>query len=104
MKKDLSVIILDIHGKEIKDNDGPISLAKMVIYCLTVMPVDERSEGHEKFKRYQIAQKIVANEKECELTHEEVTKIKELVGKIQTPAVVGFVYDYFEEKLTNVKK
>lgn len=49
---------------------------------------DEHTSGEDKFKRYQLAQKVYAGG-EVELTPEESSLIKQRIGKCYGPVVVG---------------
>jgi len=61
---------------------------------------DRKESGTDKFKRWQLASKILEAEK-IELTAEDVTLIKDRVGKVYGPISVGPIYNLLEGKPQN---
>ena len=60
---------------------------------------EEKVDGMEKIKRYQIATKIYKGK---DVSVEELGKIKPLIGKFFTALIVGQVDEIFEKGNTNV--
>ena len=87
------------------DNKKPIpialSLGEACADALLGMSDTDRTEsGTEKFVRWQLASKVI-NAEEIELTAEDVTLIKDRVGKWYGPMTVGPVYNLLEGKPQN---
>jgi hypothetical protein len=59
---------------------------------------DDKLSGKEKAERYILAVKIHTSPKEIDLTVEELAKIKELVGKVFAPLIVGQAWQMLEGK------
>jgi hypothetical protein len=90
MKITLNTILLDVYGKEISDpaDKIPLTVGKAAVAALCAGGPDEKITGAEKFKRWQLAQKI-AGVLEAELTVEEVALIKKVSGEVWGIVVVG---------------
>jgi len=97
-------VITNLDGKEMKYNtDGSeknLPVQQAIRLGLTASMEDDRAKGDDKFKNYQLASKIMGAKKDedLELTAEEVSLIKEKVGKFWGAEVVGFVYNLLEAK------
>lgn len=101
MKIDITTQILNLQGEPFKNGDNedsPLTLRDVCITSLSSVIPKEDLDGVEKFKRYQLAQKIYSAHKEVTLTAEDISKIKELVGKIYNIPVVGAVYLLLEKE------
>ncbi len=84
----------DLNGKPfILETGKPnATLSDICIYALTsLVQTDSNMNGQEKFKLYQLAEKI-KDKKTVSLTAEEVTQLKDRVGKVFPPSVVGAVW------------
>ena len=93
MKINFNQPIKNIQGEEIKD----LTLKTVSIEALLATFLDEQSLlGEEKTKRYVLATKIYANPEELDLTVEEISKIKQLIGKGYGPLVVGQAWKILE--------
>lgn len=85
--------ILDLHGKEIMDNDKATTLADVSVNALVMSYQDEATLGGDvKVKRFQLAEKIVGAKVAIELTADETVMLKGVVAKAYGPLVVGRVY------------
>lgn len=70
----------------------PLTLSDVCVNALeTPLDTDKQMSGQEKFKLDQIARKIY-NGKNIDLTVEEISTIKERVGKAYGPMIVGQVW------------
>ena len=95
MKINFNQPIKNIMGEEIKD----LTLKTVSVESLLATFDDERSLlGEEKAKRYVLATRIYANPEELDLTVEEISKIKQLIGKGYGPLVVGQAWEILEGK------
>lgn len=95
MKIDMSQTLLDLGGLPLRNNDEILTLGSVSIEALVLVQRDDRVNGGEKFKRYQIAQKIHGKDL-IDLTLDEIVLIKDLIGKAYGPAVVGPAFNLLE--------
>lgn len=92
---DMEQIILDFQGNQIKRLDKPFTLRDACQEALAASYQDEGNlSGPEKFNRFNLGLKLSAAQ--VNLTIEEMSKIKELVGKAFGSIVVGRVYNFLE--------
>jgi hypothetical protein len=104
MKRNFDTIVLDMAGVPFNDGDKstpelkiPLSMKSVAIAVLMGMhEADKNIGGEEKLKRYLLATKINAGG-EIELTAEEVTELKRLVGRGWPTPIVGPAYEFFEK-------
>jgi len=93
MKVQFGAVLKSITGEPLFEmaEDGKkedVTLKRAVINALmAILPDEKNIGGEEKLKRYLLAQKIQGGN--LEVTPEEVTMIKQLVGKVYGTAVVG---------------
>jgi len=92
----LNKVLKNFSGDPLKDaKEGDLTLAEACKNALLV--ADEKSTGKDKYESFKIATKLDnAKGGTIELTAEEITKIKEAVGKYMFPMVVGLVWDALE--------
>lgn len=97
MKIDFDITIENLYGQNVKDADTneDITLGKACVTALTIVLQDEKISGDEKFKRYMLATKIVEGG-EIIITTEEIVMLKDLIGKVYGPTIVGPVYMQLE--------
>ena len=70
----------------------PMTLGEAVVNALlTSTPDDQKLSGVEKYKLDALARKVYAA-KDVELSVEELATIKDRVGKVSTPILVGAVW------------
>ena len=95
---------LQAAGVEIKEDIAklftdfkPVTLKEVLTTTLTeITGVQKEMSGKDKFECYQLAQKL-AKGKEVDLKSEEITKIKEYIGKVyQNISIVGQAWDQLE--------
>jgi hypothetical protein len=107
MKIKLDQVLVDFEGKEIQDGKEKASLRKLLINALLTPAVEktpqglqqEVIEGKEKFERYELARKIKDAKDEIEYKSEDITTLKNCVGKLYNALIVGLVYDMLEGKV-----
>lgn len=98
MKIDFKKLINSVYGKPIKNDDKDLDLGFACTEALmNVTAADVKMEAVEKYKRYKLAERIALAD-ELDLSIEDVAKIKECVGKVYGPNVVGPVFDILEGK------
>lgn len=112
MKRDFSVVLKDYKGEVIqtdlkgKGEIKPVTLADISEQALLLGKVKERMGQEQvgadvKRKRNILAKKIyrsVQRKEPCDVSAEEITTIKELVGDIYLSDIVGAVCDELEEE------
>lgn len=98
MKIVFSQNLYNFQQVALKSPDGAIlTLGDICIEALLMTQANTQIDGKEKYKRYELA-KALDGATEADLSAEDVTLIKKLVGDIYTPLVVGLVYDALEGK------
>lgn len=97
MKRNFDAEIKDFDGNSLRDGENALTLKVVAVNSLMAIYPDERDiSGNEKLARYKIASKVHGGGM-VELTAEEVAKIKALIGKAYSPAVVGPAFEILEE-------
>jgi len=79
---------MGLDGKPINDGSKDVTLRTVATQALMASFQGEDVDGEEKFKRYQLAVRINA-EDSLTISPEQAAKLKLLIGKGFTPAVVG---------------
>ena len=112
MKYKMNAPLLDINGDIIKEalpmiegeeqKYAPITLGSLCVNAMLSNDPKEVIIGTVKANRWNLAMKI-HGQVDVELTAEEVTLIKDLIGKTHSTLVVGRVYDFLEAP-TSAKK
>ena len=94
MKINWNAVLVDMENKPLKaDADKDLTLAKVAINALSqVTQADANLTGEEKFKLGALAYKI-HNEPDAEYEVEEVSKVKERIGKLYAPSAVFQAYN-----------
>jgi len=87
----------DLEGNTLLDKEKPVTLKSVCVQALMAVDTKEEVNGEEKYKRYQLTQKIGEKE-EVDLSTEEISKIKQLIGKSFVTLVVGQSWDMLENK------
>lgn len=101
MKYDFAKTLTDLKNKEILEADATVSMAALCqTALLAVHEADRDLSGPEKFKRFKLANRLLA-ESVLEVTAEEVANMKELVGRQFPPLIVGRVYEFLENPIAN---
>jgi hypothetical protein len=89
---DFTQTILGIDGKailELPSGGPPLTLSEVAVTALVTMTADDqRMPGIEKFKLDVLARKVY-NNKSAELSAEEIATIKDRIGKVCSPPIVG---------------
>lgn len=92
----------EVDGIPVKDENGsfvleykPVILSGICINALLSVNQQANVSGEEKLKRYQLAIKVKNGK--GEVSAEEISLIKKLVGEVFSPLVVGQVWEMLEE-------
>jgi len=88
-------VVKTLDGQVMKDNDGTGNVVdatvKMAIVNAVLSPV-QKENGVDKVKKYELARKIYGND-EVDLNEGEIKLIKDRVGEVFPPIVVGQIYE-----------
>lgn len=98
MKKNFDVVLKNFDGKEIfeQTKEGQTALpVKAKDSIISALMASDQADGNEKFKRYQLAEKVHNDEQEY--TTEELSLIKTLVGKFMNQIAIGPIYRIIEQ-------
>lgn len=96
--------LVDLRNEplEIMDKDKKLVQATLCDVCseamLAVFDADAKEGGKVRYIRWQFAGKIINADGPLELSAEEIVTIKDRVGRMYGPAIVGPVYDLLEGK------
>jgi hypothetical protein len=94
-KIDLNAFILNAEGEQV----GDMTVRKAIIVAFQALhPDDESMSGDEKYGHFQIMQKV-AKAPTVALSLQEKSMIKERIGKVMTPVIVGRVWPILDESL-----
>lgn len=100
MKVDFSLTLKRMDGEPIpksKTDKAPTILQDVAVEALLSFDPQKPCKGKEKMDRWSIATKIYqANGNAVNLESEEIAKIKELVGDIYGPLIVGQAWNMLE--------
>lgn len=95
MKVNFGAVLEDFEGKKIVDNERPVTLGAISINSLFAMAKDDNTSGEEKLKRYDLGMRLKKGGV-VDVTAEEVTLLKNLIGKFYSVLVVGQAYKILE--------
>lgn len=99
MKVNIKRQILNIATGKTIDNDGdPLTLKDVMMNALMIGPEGEKQTGEDKYKLYELAEKVSKTKTELELTTDEISNIKKRIGAIYGVNVVGQAYNMLEGK------
>jgi hypothetical protein len=103
MRINLDEVIESLDGEPITINemvdgemiDEELTLGRVCLNSLFMMDQTERIDGIEKFKRYEMGLKVNLGGTQS-FTAEQISLIKELVGKMYGPLIVGRAWTLLE--------
>lgn len=101
MNVQLDQILNDLDNKPLKDGpEGlPLTLKKVCVGALLAASPRENPEGSEKYRRWELGHRL-SPVNSLELTAEEISTLKKLIGEAWTTAVVGPAWLALEGKST----
>ena len=90
---DFTQVLIGMDNKEIpntgSDPKKPLTIGDVTVQALeTLLDEDRKSTGAEKFHMDEIARKVYQNKKAV-LTAEQISMIKDRIGKVYGPLIVG---------------
>lgn len=98
MKINFNIELKDMDGKPIMETkDKPLLLDKVCVNAVLSEIPDEKTTGEQKLQRFQLAKKIYGAG-EIDVTAEEIVLLKDKIGKLYLPLVVGQVFEILEGK------
>ena len=88
MKVCLHSPLMNLENQPLMQDGAPLTLKKVCIFALVN---NDAGDGQTKFNRWTLAQKLQAfvSSDDIDLTPEEVSTLRECIGKIYLPMVVG---------------
>ena len=98
MKIDFGQELRTINGDPVPEGDAnskPATLRFVSVNAL-LNPASEQIAGEEKVKRFDLAMQIHKSNGSIELTVENVSLVKKLVGEQYTPLIVGQAWRMLE--------
>lgn len=98
MKVDFSQPVKTLQGENIKDPDGKDFTLQAVCTNALLAESEEKISGQEKCDRYALALAIHAAVEPYDLSAENISKLKDLVGKTYTTLVVGQAFQMLDPK------
>ena len=91
----VNVPLKTMGGQEMKENDGQGNAidvtVKTAIVNAVLSPV-QKELGTDKVKKYELAKRVFESD-EVDLNEDDIKIIKERVGEIFAPIVVGQIYE-----------
>lgn len=95
MKYQLATTLLNLDGSPIKSPSGEVVTCKTVCVACLVQAGDKATE--DKVAAFKLAVKLETAQNEVDLTAEEVTRLKRLVGESMPVVIVGRVHEILEQ-------
>lgn len=99
MKINVNQNLKAMNGETLMDNDGKgnavEAILKTAIVNALLSPVQQET-GIDKVKKYELAKRIYESD-EIDLKAEEITLIKNRIGELFSPIIVGQVFEMLEK-------
>lgn len=95
MKYQLTTQLANLDGSPIKGPSGETITFRTVCVACLVQAGDKT--GEDKFAAFKLAVKIETAKEYVELTAEEVTRLKRLIGESMPVMIVGRMYELLEQ-------
>jgi len=97
MKINFGAEMLDLEGKPLQEGGKALTLGSVCCTVLTMVTPDSQNEsGESKVKKFSLAMLAVTNQ-EQEITPEQFTELKGLIGKAYGPIVVARAWAILDE-------
>jgi hypothetical protein len=80
------------------DHESEVGQARKMIASALYKVQPRSQEGGEAYKQYRLAERIEQAEGEIELQAEEIAQIKDVIGRLYIPLIIGQLYDILEGK------
>lgn len=99
MKLDVTQVLKNMEGKTMKDSDGNgnaiDATIRMAIVNALLSPV-QKDTGVDKMKKWELAQRVFKQD-EVEVSIDDVKIIKDRIGELYPPLIVGQVWKILGE-------
>ena len=103
MKIDFDTILRDLRGEPIKDGTGDFTLGMASCTALLSSYQDEQGlDPKDKVRRYKLATKV-SDGGEVDLSVEEISDLKKLIGKAFPPLIVGRAYEILDPEPDRIR-
>lgn len=99
MNIDINSKILNLDNVPLKEGDKELTIADISLISLNANYDDEKNDYREKNNRFVLMKKIhdcMTSKKSLEITTEEASLLKNLIGKIWNPLIVGRAIEIIE--------
>lgn len=98
MKLNFAQLLINLDGVPFADGDCRVSLGDVCFKSLESAYTDEPTlSGAEKYARFELMARI-KGAADLDVSSEDITKLKHLIGKCYSVPVVGAAYDALEGK------
>lgn len=94
---DFTQVLKGFDDKPLQGSDGDITLQFICIDALLTDSKEDKQDGPEKLRRYELA-KTIHNGKEMDLKTEDIVLIKDKIVKTRPTLIVGITEDMLEGK------
>lgn len=94
MVVDFEKVLTTLNGDPITDGSKPINLRFVTVEALC-SEFEDKASGEEKLRRWKLVQRI-SDGGECELSAEDVSLIKTLIGRRWPVLISGQSWEYLE--------
>jgi len=112
MIRDVNQKIIGLKGEQMKDGNEGITLGSVIVNALLAAPPNDQTDGKTKALRYALAMRVndamgngtnvPADLGKVDFSIDDLTVIKEQVGKAYGALVVGRAYEMLEQKKLEV--
>jgi hypothetical protein len=99
MKVDFSAKILGLDGSPLREPGASEDLTLASIVCSTLINLSDKDKdmsAADKVAMFKLAVKITANGKDVTLDADEIVRLKNRVGVMCTPLIVGRAYELLD--------
>jgi len=93
IKLDVMTTLKDLRGIEMKEDEKSVIVKDVITSSVLYVEKDKHLTPDEKYKLYKISRKVYDAEGEIELDDSEIATIKESVGLLYAPIIVGQVFE-----------
>lgn len=93
IKINVTTPLSDLRGVEMKENGDSVLVRDVIVSSVLYTEKDKHVSPTEKYALYKISRKTFDAESEVEYSNEEVEIIKDSVGLLYAPLVVGQVFE-----------
>lgn len=95
MKVNLNFVLKDEKGNPVVNDGKELKSKDIIAFSLLSSHDSQKVTAQDKFKRYETWKKL-GHEEYIDLACEEISKIKEIIGEIYPPIIVGQLWDLLE--------